>query len=118
MPEMRTHLTWRIEIAAGSAVLHLDGEVDMASAPALVRALAAAFDAGRPVIVDLDAVRHLDSAGLHILEDRAREHPSRLVVVSTRREMSRLFDIFELTGIIPVVGTVEAAQRRLDATAR
>ena len=118
MPEMRTYLHCRTEIIDGAAVLHFEGEVDMGSVHAFIRALTAAFRDGGPVIVDLGAVRHLDSAGLHVLEDHARDHPSRLVVVSSRDEMSRLFDILELTGVIRVVTTVQAAREYFDAAPR
>lgn len=68
--------------------------------------------------MDLGAVRHLDSAGLHVLKGHARDYPSRLVVVSSRDEMNRLFDILDLTGIVRVVATAQPARAYFDAAPR
>ncbi|HEU4979188.1 MAG TPA: STAS domain-containing protein [Solirubrobacteraceae bacterium] len=52
-------------------VIRIDGEIDVATAPALRRALAAAGVEGTDVTVDLTHTTFLDSCGLNVLLDAA-----------------------------------------------
>ncbi|MEZ5232192.1 MAG: STAS domain-containing protein [Acidimicrobiales bacterium] len=48
----------------GSVVWDVEGEIDLASAPAFERQVSDSGAEGRAVVVDLGRVRYLDSAGL------------------------------------------------------
>ena len=69
----------RIDVAHDDdrVVLSLDGELDMASAPLLQRAIEDVELAGKPMVVlDLQRLEFIDSTGLRIiLSARAREAP-------------------------------------------
>lgn len=63
----------------------LDGEIDMATLPALALQFTAVPNTLHELIVDLSAVTYLDSSGvrfLHELHDRLQVRSQRLIVVS------------------------------------
>jgi anti-anti-sigma factor len=56
------------ETVAGSVVIRLQGELDMATAPQFARLLNAALDIGASTLVlDLAGLSFLDSSGIHVL---------------------------------------------------
>ena len=85
----------------GLPVVTAQGELDLESAPELRRALIEAIDEhpGRPLIVDLEGVDFIDSAGLGVLVgglQRARHREGDLLLVATGQNVIR---VFELTGL-------------------
>ncbi len=86
---------------AHRAVLHVSGEIDLASLPVFRDHLTRLVDehAGRTVVVDLDGVTVLDDTGLGMLlgaAGRARRHKGDLVVVCST---ASLLERFSLTGL-------------------
>ena len=72
-------------VEADRVVVALAGECDLASRAALTAALAEAVERASAVVVDLKALRFLDSSGLHGLvtaHRAARERGGRLHVVN------------------------------------
>jgi anti-sigma B factor antagonist len=53
----------------GADLVRLVGEIDMANAPAIGRAVTAQIAAAKAVLVDLTAVSFLDSAGVRLLDE-------------------------------------------------
>lgn len=98
------------EAQSGTIVLHAEGEVDLVTAPMLGDAIAASYRAGPRVIVDLDGLRYLDGAGVRVLEDASRERAGRFVVVASHREIHRVFEVLDLTKVLPVVPSLAAAR--------
>jgi anti-sigma B factor antagonist len=106
------------EAQDGVAVIRAEGELDLASAPQLVRAigLAAASEAmaspqGEPgrrprVLVDLSALEFCDSAGLRALLGAAREVEARagrlVVAVEPGGAVARLLELAGLTEFLRV----------------
>lgn len=95
-------MTLRIETEeqGDTLVLAVGGEIDLATAPTLRDALADAI-AREPalVLVDLEAVGFLDSAGLGVILGalrRLRAQGADLEVVCTSRN---LLNVFEITGL-------------------
>lgn len=84
----------------GWAVLHLTGEIDLATAPTLREHLVGTVDAGdHRVIVDLRDVEFIDSTGLGALigglkRVRSLDGALRLICVEPR-----ILKIFEITGL-------------------
>ncbi len=85
---------------ADSVTLVLRGEVDLASAPTLERAL---WDVERSsparIVLDLAVLEFLDSTAIHLLihaQERARANRHQLVLTHVPGHAQRLF---ELTGI-------------------
>ncbi|HWI08111.1 MAG TPA: SpoIIE family protein phosphatase [Solirubrobacteraceae bacterium] len=98
----------------GVPVARLQGEVDLASVADLGRALAGEVrDADRGLVLDLDGVDYLDSAGLHLLHDAARSLGARgqtlRVAVAPDAEVVRLLELVDVEQSVPVDPSVQAA---------
>jgi anti-sigma B factor antagonist len=88
-------------------VVDVSGEVDMATAPELARALDVLGPPIERVIVDLSAVDFLDSSALNTLVRSQRELADRgvefRVVSPGDQAIRRVFEITQLTGQLGVV---------------
>jgi anti-sigma B factor antagonist len=95
-----------VSASAVSLRLAVAGEVDSSSAPALRTAVDDAFAAGvSELVVDLDAVTFLDSAGLCVLAGahrRAEEERVRLRVLASNRAVIRPLQITGLWDLLAV----------------
>jgi anti-sigma B factor antagonist len=100
------------------------GELDMATAPELERALGVGLSRARMVVLDLRELAFMDSAGAHVIIDasaRARKLGRRLVLLRTPPDVDRLFTLtgssseVEIGDIAPVEPPVRALQRSLVA---
>lgn len=94
-------LLCRLTIVGVSPVLHVSGEIDLATLPSFRDHLTRAIGqhVGSTIVVDLDGVTALDDTGLGMLlgaAGRAREGGGDLVVVATNE---RLLQRFALTGL-------------------
>src|SRR5690606_13179901 len=98
---------------ADHSVLLVGGELDLATAPAFRTAAVAAVATGvGPVLIDLTACDHVDSVGAGLLLGvlkRCRAAGRALVVVCPDERLRRVLDLTELSRIVPVVPSVEAA---------
>lgn len=95
------HVRVQREDAAGLPVVTVHGELDVEAAPELRRALIEAIDEhpGRPMVVDLEGVDFIDSAGLGVLvggRKRARDREGDVVLVATGQNVIK---VLELTGL-------------------
>ncbi len=96
------------------AVARLDGEVDLASVAGLGRELVGAVrDGDRGLVLDLDGVDYLDSAGLHLLHEAARTLGARgqalRIVVAPGAAVMRLLELVDIEQIVPLDCSVRAA---------
>lgn len=81
-------------------VVAVSGQVDLASAPQLAKALAQAQDGdGTRIVVDLTGVDFLDSAGVRVLVEAAQEATQREQVLSVRGARSWVAKVLEITGV-------------------
>jgi anti-sigma B factor antagonist len=97
----------------GAWVAIARGEIDMASAPELRRALDADGDAAL-IVLDLRAVTFLDSSALGLIVAqlrRARERGSRFAVAAEAGSEARR--LLELAGLLGTVEVVEAPEGAL-----
>ncbi|MGW4379726.1 STAS domain-containing protein [Kitasatospora sp. NPDC004531] len=79
--------------------VQVNGEIDLDTVPSLRRALAAAIDSHREVVLDLSEVTFMDCAGLGALvraRNQADRCGARLVLRGAGRRVVRLL---ELTGL-------------------
>jgi anti-sigma B factor antagonist len=84
---------------AGATVARIEGEIDMASAPAIGATVGTAIDRG-PTVLDMTDVEFIDSAGIRMLVELARRagpEPSPLPLVAPPGSIVRR--MVELTGI-------------------
>jgi anti-sigma B factor antagonist len=92
-----------------SATVVLDGEIDIATAPAIRRFLMAAISGGNvQLAVDMSGVTFIGAAGIGVLvaaANRAREAGGGLSLLAPSRQVRRLLDILHLDAIL------RAAQR-------
>jgi anti-sigma B factor antagonist len=92
-----------------SATIALDGEIDIATAPAIRRFLMAAISGGDVhLAVDMVGVTFIGAAGIGVLvaaANRAREAGGGLSLLAPSPQLRRLLDVLHLDGILP------AAQR-------
>lgn len=89
-------------------VLTCTGELDIADAPALVRALEG-VTAPR-LVVDLSGLEFIDSSGLSRLLHATHSHPDgRLATIVSAGPVARILDISGMNGVFNVVRSREAA---------
>ena len=92
-------LTIDVERRDGATVLVLRGDLDLVSAPQLRDALVEVIGDGARVVIDMEALDFLDSAGLGILVGglkRARTHGGELELVCSS---SAVLKPIEITGL-------------------
>jgi anti-sigma B factor antagonist len=88
-----------LEILNDAAVVVLQGEVDLATAPDLTRCLDDALAKARPsVIVDFSQVSFCDSSGLHAIQEASRgmAPQTTLVVRHPRPFLAEMFRMLEI----------------------
>jgi anti-sigma B factor antagonist len=97
----------------GWAVLDVEGEVDMFTAPKLRERLVQLVDEGKHrIVVNLQGVSFIDSMGLGTLVGglkRVKEHQGTLALVCTDRPVMRVLTITGLNNVFPIFETVEEA---------
>lgn len=94
------------ERAGDWTVLHVSGEVDMATAPRLRQELVAAVGSHGPfVVVDLSRVAFVDSTGLGVLIGglvRARRAGGDMLVTGLGPRLEELFELIGLGDVLTV----------------
>ena len=113
-PDIPTLQLRHRDLGDGLAVVVLDGEIDLATAPALKSTLTGLLSQGfGRFILDLSGIRHMDSTGLGVVVGfRRRLAASRLIVIAAPTANVRA--IIELTGLdFELFETVEDAVAHL-----
>ena len=91
-------------------VVHLQGEVDLASAPQVRRGIHELIDRGHHrIAVDLAGVDFMDSTGLGVLIGslkRLREAGGAMVLAGIRPAVARVFEITGLDRIFTIHGSL------------
>jgi anti-anti-sigma factor len=101
--EFDTPLAVTVEDRGEVCVVHADGEVDIATAPLLGRALEAGLAGGRPtMVVDLRQISFVDCTGIGLLtaaRSRAGDQGTRLRILAGRA-VARTAALLELTTVL------------------
>src|SRR6476646_3393235 len=91
-----------------SATVVLDGEIDIATCPAIRRFLMAAISSGNVhLAVDMSGVTFIGAAGIGVLvaaANRAREAGGGLSLLAPSPQVRWLLDVFHLDEILPIAG--------------
>jgi anti-sigma B factor antagonist len=91
-------------------VLSLNGELDMASAPLLERAVEEAeTDAAQTVVLDLHHLEFIDSTGLRIILSARRQCHERGQELAVTRGSQQVERLLSVTGMSAHLRTVEAS---------
>ncbi len=89
------------------AVVRVEGELDMASAPEFEDAISRVTSSPH-VVIDLSSCTFLDSAGMRILTEAMRQAP-RVSVVATDPGVLRVLGITAVDTMVSVYASVEDA---------
>jgi anti-anti-sigma factor len=103
-------------------VARLRGELDLSNATDIADALAAASEEGSlGLVVDMEGLRHLDSAGVRLLFDlRRRLNVRRQALALAVPAGARIRDVLEMAAVhdtMPVTASVEEAIAAVRAAA-
>ncbi|GAA4435480.1 STAS domain-containing protein [Actinokineospora soli] len=108
---MSTLLTLSTHTTPAAVVVAAEGEIDLATAQDFADGLAAAAVAGLPLVVDLDGVRFLGSAGLAVLVSAATEGVNLVVVAGEGTVTRRALSLSGLDAVLTAVDDRESALR-------
>jgi anti-anti-sigma factor len=102
----------------GVVVAHVSGEVDLANAARLGRALTRAIpNDAVGVVIDLSSTTYLDSSGVSLVFDLAERLQARqqLVRVALPEDapLRRVLRVVNLEAVVPIVVTAEAAAEEI-----
>jgi anti-sigma B factor antagonist len=103
----------------GVAIAEVTGYIDMSTVAGLRERLLELADRGRPMIVDLNRVDFIDSAGLGALVGafrRASERGGSLHAVCSRPQTRKLLWLTGVDRRIPLTATVDGALMLLNAS--
>jgi anti-sigma B factor antagonist len=87
---------------AGAVWVHVAGELDIASAPQLERALRRSQRRARLVVLDLRELAFMDGSGVHVIVNAsicAREDGHRLVVLRGPPNVDLMFELTGTSGL-------------------
>jgi anti-sigma B factor antagonist len=110
-------LTWDIQVHAQRAVVVVDGELDVGTAPALELELTPLAEAGRDLILDLAGVRFCDCAGLSLflrVQKHAAAAGGSLQLAAAVKAVSRLITMARLGDVLPVKASAADAIAALE----
>jgi anti-anti-sigma factor len=88
----------RIDMTEDPHGLRLEGEIDLATAPALQDALIARLTEGKPVTLDMKGVTFVDSSGVQVILSAAVGSRSEGTVI-VRDPSAAVLRVMELIGI-------------------
>jgi anti-anti-sigma factor len=104
----------------GRSVVAAAGELDIATAPRLLEAVATLERSGtRAFAIDLSALTFIDSSGINALRAAVRSAHERgvgAIVAAPSARVQRVLDLVKLGEIVPVEPSLPAAFERLDAS--
>lgn len=97
----RTYVAPELAIVTEGSHISVSGELDMATAQALDRALASHSGCGTPLLLDLSRVTFVDLSGLQPIVEcaRARSSMGATTEIVPSRQVDRLLRILERIGL-------------------
>lgn len=99
-------------VQRNAAVVALEGDVDLQSAPDVRKILQQAVGSGLGVVVDLSAVSYIDSSGIAALVEayqRARQDDRRLILAAVSEPALRVLRLARLDRVFPICASVDEA---------
>ena len=98
-------------LSEGGAVVHVDGELDLATAPELEKLLAG-IDLGERLVIDLSPCTFLDSSAVRVLITTIRDAGERggaVTLVAPDPGVARVLEIASVDTMTTVHPTLDAA---------
>ena len=109
---MGDELSVTVRRERGVVIAEVAGDIDMSTVPGLRERLFELADSGQPLIVDLNRIAFIDSAGLGVLVGTARRadaHGGSLHAVCSRPQTRKLLWLTGVDRRIPLSATVDGA---------
>ncbi len=110
------------EAAGGKAVVAAAGELDVATAPQLLNAVASLAQRGTSAIaIDLSALTFIDSSGINALRAAVRSANARgvgAILAAPSERVLRVLELVNLAEILPLERSLPAAFERLESDGR
>ncbi len=100
------------DIDDATSVVSVEGELDLSTAPRLKWMLVDSLQAGRKhQVVDLSSATFMDSTALGVLVavNRTLGEGSRLVIVCSRPNVLKIFELSGMEGVFTILPTLEEA---------
>ena len=116
---MGDELSVAVRRERGAVIAEVTGDMDMSTVAGLRERLFALAGSGHPLIVDLNRVTFIDSAGLGALVGAARHadaHGGSLHAVCSRPQVRKLLWLTGVDRRIPLTATVDGALMLLTAS--
>jgi anti-sigma B factor antagonist len=116
---MGDELSVTVRRERGAVIAEVTGDIDMSVVAGLRERLFGLADSGQPLIVDLNRVTFIDSAGLGVLVGAARRaavHGGSLHAVCSRPPTRKLLWLTGVDRRIPLSATVDGALMLLTAS--
>ncbi len=116
---MGDELAVAVRSERGAVIAEVAGYIDMSTAASLRERLFGLVDGGQPLIVELNRVTFIDSAGLGALvavARRAGAHGGSLHAVCSRQQTRKLLWLTGVDRRIPLTATVDGALTLLKAS--
>ena len=113
---MGEELSVTIRRERGVVIAEVAGELDMSTGPRLGEHLFTLADSGQPLVVDLNRITFIDSAGLGVLiaaSRRAGVHGGSLHAVCSQPQTRKLLWLTGVDRRIPLTATLDGALRQL-----
>jgi len=113
---MGDELSVTIRRERGVVIAEVAGDLDMSTVPRLREHLFTLADSGQPLIVDLNRITFIDSAGLGVLIATARRagvHGGSLHAVCSQPQPRRLLWMTGVDRRIPLTATLDGALTQL-----
>ena len=110
-------LSWNIQARGRLAVVVVDGELDVGTAPGLGEELTPLAEVGHDLVVDLAGVQFCDCAGLSLflrVQKQATAAGGSLHLAASSAQVRRLIKVARLGDVLPVTDRTADAIAALD----
>jgi anti-anti-sigma factor len=92
------------ETLGDTSIIHVYGELDLASASEFEAAIAVTAEPGQKVRIDLEPCNYLDSTVLAVLIRAYKNYANRLsIVLPATGAVARIFEMTSLADVLPTV---------------
>lgn len=111
-PESAAHFAVRVDQPGDVVIVSAEGAVDLQTAPQLAEAVAQAQQQSNSLVLDLEGVDFLSSAGLSVLvtaSQHAQVQGGRLAIVTSNRTVLRAIEVTGLDSVLSIFDTSGAA---------
>lgn len=95
-----------IEKAADECLVRMSGRLDTTTAPELEKALADVLGSAEKLVLDLDGLAYVSSAGLRVFLGAQKKMNARKAPMALRNVGDMIMEVFEVTGFLDIL-TIE-----------